>query len=367
MKITFEKFVIRLCSLAAITSCLIQPAGATEKWDGPTEGPPGQSAKKITYISQDFKNGGISAAYRGFYVAIKELGWEIRLVDGKGDDAAIRTEFAAAIGSKPDAIILGGIQMDPSLADLADLARQSKIVLAGWHAAAEPGPTRDLFINIATDSAEVAKMAAEYVIRSSTGNIGVIIFNDSRFAVANAKTKYMKEVIDKCIRCVVLSVENLLISNATHEIPLIVPRLNKNYGKAWTHSLAINDVYFDAMNFPLTSINRKDVQNISAGDGSNIALSRISSGQSQQTATVAEPVNMQGWQLADELNRAFAGQPPSGHISKPILITTSLLKRLGGAAIDAEIPYRDAYHAIWRGKTAAPTENVSPQSTGGKN
>ena len=337
--------------MIVMTSSMGQQAFAAKIWDGPTSGPAGQAGKKVVYISQDLKNGGISANYRGFYSAAEELGWELTLINGNSDGETIRAAFAAAIRSHQDAIVLGGFQVDESLADLVDSARRSNIVLVGWHAAADPGPTKDLFINVATESAEVAKIAAEYVIQSGTGNVGVIIFNDNRFAVANAKTKRMKEIIEQCKRCRVLSVENILISNASKEIPIVVPLLNKTYGHAWTHTLAINDVYFDAMNFPLISIGRDDIQNISAGDGSNIALGRIRSGKSQQIATVAEPTGLQGWQLADELNRAFAGVPPSGYVSKPVLVTTQLLRQIGSASLDFEIPYREAYSAIWQRKS----------------
>jgi len=54
-----------------------------------------------------------------------------------------------------------------------------------------------------------------------------------------------------------------------------------------------------------------DPQNISAGDGSESAYQRIRD-KDYQSATVPEPLNMQGWQLADELNRAFAHEKWSG-------------------------------------------------------
>ena len=38
-------------------------------------------------------------------------------------------------------------------------------------------------------------------------------------------------------------------------------------------------------------------------------------------ATVPEPLHEQGWQLVDELNRAFAGEPWSGYISGIHLVT----------------------------------------------
>jgi ribose transport system substrate-binding protein len=352
MKFILPLTAALLCAVMEILPVTTQHAYAATEWDGPTAGPPKQHGKKVLFISQDFRNGGISAAYRGFFLAALDLGWDVSVVDGKNDAQTIRERFAAAVQSHQDAIIVGGFQAD-AFTDMVELARKSNIVLVGWHAAAEPGPTRELFVNVATESAEVARMAADYAIRDGNGNIGAVIFSDNRFAVANAKTRRMKEIIERCQRCKVLEVDNIPISEANRDVPLAVPRLDKKYGKAWTHTLAINDVYFDAMNIPLLAAGRQDIRNISAGDGSNIALGRIRSGDSQQIATVAEPTGVQGWQMADELNRAFAGKPPSGYVSKPILATTASLSRLGGASIDADIPYKAAYQAIWEGKKLA--------------
>jgi len=43
------------------------------------------------------------------------------------------------------------------------------------------------------------------------------------------------------------------------------------------------------------------------GDGSKCAYQRIRGAQ-YQAVTVVEPLNLPGWQLMDELNRAFAGR-----------------------------------------------------------
>jgi len=329
--------------------CLVamERAWAMEKWDGPIDGPPAQKAKNITFISQDFRNGGITAAYRGFFTASKELGWSVRLIDGKGSDLVIQSALDEAIRSRQDAIIAGGFDLH-EFGESVGAAQRSKIVLAGWHAAAEPGPSKDLFVNISTLPEDVAKIAADYVVASSKGAIGVVLFNDSRFAVANAKTNRMREIIEQCARCKVLDIENIPISAASTEIPLAVPRLDKTYGKSWTHSLAINDVYFDSMNVPLAQINRLDIRNVSAGDGSNIAIGRIRSGRSQQLATVAEPAELQGWQLADELNRAFAGVPPTTYVAAPILITTQFLNQSDAMDSEANNPFRRAYKKIWQ-------------------
>lgn len=330
----------------AISSTALKKSG----WDGPTEGPPKQTGKKITFIAQDSRNGGVSSAYRGFYLAAIELGWSLSVVDGKNDNSLIRALFIEALNQHQDAIILGGIDFGDTYDDLSLRARQDKVVLVGWHAAAKPGPTRNLFVNITTSYEDVGKKAVEFAIGNSKGKIGIIILNDDRFGIANAKTAVMIDAISRCSRCTLLAVENMQIGNANKEMPDAVVRLNQQYGKKWTHTLAINDAYFDAINVPLAREGRKEIQNVSAGDGSYIALSRIKSGISQQVATVAEPFGLQGWQLADELNRAFSGKQPSGYVTKPILVTTSFMNQLKGAEIDSIRNYRENYSAIWTSK-----------------
>ncbi|WP_139166965.1 hypothetical protein [Chromobacterium sphagni] len=81
-----------------------------------------------------------------------------------------------------------------------------------------------------------------------------------------------------------------------------------DHGRSWTHSLAINDLCYDNINFLLQQSGRADIVNIPASDGSNSAMNRIREGISQQKATVAEPCNQQGWQLAKELSRGFVSR-----------------------------------------------------------
>jgi len=318
-------------------------------------GPLAQPAKTVVFIASDFKNGGVIGVYRGFQEATQKLGWQTRLEDGHGDPARQAQLLKQALATPPEGIVLGGFDPGDFAPQIA-AAKQQKIILLGWHAAKAPGPTKDLFVNVSTEPLDVAEMAANYVIHDAIARqrqVGVVIFNDSRYAVANAKTEAMKMTIRACAGykgCRVLAVENVPISQASTAIPAIVPTLVSTYGAAWTYSLAINDIYFDEINYPLLFANRADIRNVSAGDGSSKALGRIGAGVSQQVATVAEPLKMQGYQLADEFNRAFAGAPPSGVQSKPILVTTLLLETTGKGGIESNLGFEAAYSAIWAGK-----------------
>ena len=67
-----------------------------------------------------------------------------------------------------------------------------------------------------------------------------------------------------------------------------------------------------------------------------------------QAVTVAEPLNLQGWQLVDELNRAVQGEACSGYITAPALVTEEGLKASGDSnQFDPQNGYREAYSKIW--------------------
>jgi ribose transport system substrate-binding protein len=131
--------------------------------------------------------------------------------------------------------------------------------------------------------------------------------------------------------------------------PLTTSLLQK-YGSKWTYALAINDLYFDFMGPALAAAGIPGggpPKAGSAGDGSEAAFQRIRTGD-YQAVTVAEPLNLQGWQLVDELNRAIQGAPCSGYITSPALVTKEGLARMGDSnSFDPDAPYREAYSKIW--------------------
>lgn len=333
--------------LALALSALIGMAAAgvaTAQADPPA---PTGRPKRIVFLVQDFRNGGITAVYRGFEQASQELGWTLSVANGKGDQATIRQLFDDALANGADGIVLGGFDEDDIADRLAAAAPRPLPVLVGWHASARHGATPHLFANVSTDPTVVADMAAALVTPAGGTPAGVVIFNDSRFDIANVKTLRMREALSRCARCELLAVEDMPISSAAKEMPAALARLQRRFGARWTHVLAINDIYMDSMHFPLQALGRPDIIGIAAGDGSRTALSRIRSGRSQQLATIAEPTGLQGWQLADELRRAFAKQPPSGRVARPIAVTTALLRQLGQLEVDDLLPYRAEYRQQW--------------------
>jgi ribose transport system substrate-binding protein len=135
-------------------------------------------------------------------------------------------------------------------------------------------------------------------------------------------------------------------------MPSLTTSLLTKYGKQWTYAIAVNDLYFD---FSAPSLQAAGVdpaggypRQISSGDGSVTAFQRIRQHR-YQIGTVAEPLHLQGWMCIDELNRAFAGQSPSGFVPPPHLFIDSNLDRDGGPnnVYEPENGYKDIYKRIW--------------------
>ena len=272
-----------------------------EKWDGPTSGPKAEAAKTIVFVAGDMKNGGIVGVSKGVEEAGKAIGWTVRVIDGQGTVSGRTAALNQALAVKP-----------------AD---------------------------------DVADVAASWAVVDSGGKAGVVIFTDSQYAIALYKARAMEAVIKKCGGCTVLSFEDSPIAESSTRMPQLTTSLLQRFGDKWTHSLAINDLYFDFMGPSLTSAGKKGDGNpkaVSAGDGSEAAYQRIRS-KRFQAGTVPEPLNMQGWQIVDELNRAFAKAPWSGYVPKVHLVTAENVGKDGGPknVFDPDNGYRDKYRAIW--------------------
>ena len=340
--------------LAEAKAYLANVSAPVTKWDGPTTGPKGVGKKLIVIVSTDGRNGGAQGAADGAAEAAKALGWEVRALDGQGTVPGRATALTQAIAMKPDGIMNAGIDSKEQL-PLFEQAAAAGIKVVGWHAGPAAGPDAaipSVFTNVTTDPAEVAKSAGLQAVVHSGGHAGVILFTDSIYAIATAKTNLSKSAIEPCKGCKVLEVVDTPIGDLGNRMGQLTTSLLSKYGKDWTYSIAVNDLYYDFSAPSLASAGIDPAtgspQQISSGDGSVPAFKRIRDKQ-YQNATVAEPLNQQGWIMADEMNRALAGEKPSGFVPHVHLFTAENVEADGGKdnKFDPGNGYRDEYKKIW--------------------
>src|SRR3984893_5580351 len=259
-----------------------------------------------------------------------------------------------AIALKPDGIILGTIDAAEQ-APIIEQAIAAGIKVVGWHSGPGPGKIDSVpgvFTNITTDPLEVAKASGLYAVVDSGGKANVILFTDSIYAIATAKTNAEKAAVETCKTCKVLEVVDTPIGELSTRMAPLTTALLLKYGKDWTYSIGVNDLYFDFAVPSLTSAGVDPAtgypRQIAAGDGSVPAFQRIRQKQ-YQLAPRAEPRHPHGWQCIDEMNRALAGQPPSGFVAHVHLFINANIDKDGGAQniFDPDNGYKDEYKKIW--------------------
>lgn len=329
-----------------------QATQASIPWTGPTTGPAAQPDKLIVYVSSNQANGGPQEVGAAVKAAAKEIGWSFRLIDGKGDASDQNAAFSQAIALHPAGIVMGGLDAVQSR-PMIQQAVAHHIVVVGWNVATKAGPLPkdQIFYNVAQDPLDIAKAAAYYAIAKSDGKAHVVIFTTNEFSVAMEKSNEMAAVIKSCAGCSVLKIENVPLSSVQVRMPQVTAALLQKFGSKWNYSLAINDLYYDYMVPGLEAASHKGdgpPYNISAGDGSKAAFERIRS-KSYQVATIAAPLELQGWQCVDELNRAFAGDPPAAEPDPVHIIDPDTISQDGGdkSLFNPNNGYKQVFEKIW--------------------
>lgn len=347
LKRTFLKSLLATTMLAGFgfTASVAETA-----FDGPTSGPKAAEGKTIVVLAGDLKNGGILGVTNGVEEAAAKIGWTVRVLDGAGSVQGRTAAFGQAIALKPDGLIINGFDAVEQQAGL-DSAASAKIPMVSWHSGPKIGcdAPGGIFANISTDAMTVSEEAAKWATKDAGGKPGVVIFTDSTYQIAIDKADRIKETIE-ALGGKVLEYVDTPISETSARMGPLTTNLLQKYGDQWTHALAINDIYFDFMGPALAAAGIKgegSPKAVAAGDGSESSFQRIRTGQ-YQSITVAEPLNLQGWQLVDELNRAIQGEACSGYITAPAVVDAEGAKSLGESnQFDPKNGYRESYAKIW--------------------
>ena len=340
---------ITLDEARRVVAAATQPAPA---WHGPTTGPRAQPSKRLAIVNEDLRNGGILGVDEGVLEAAKVIGWTVKVFDSGGTPQGRQKMLVDALKTNPDGLVLVGGDAHYLLPWLQPFADKG-IPVVGWHVAARAGPVpgTPVAMNVSTDPLEVARVTALAAIAQSGGRAGVVVFTDTNYELPRAKADAMAAVVRACSGCTLLEVRDVAISRNQELMPAATHELLARYGKRWTHSLAINDIYFDYAVPVLTQARLPNtaMTMLSAGDGSESAFLRIRAG-TFQTGTVAEPLNLHGWQLVDEMNRLLAGERVTGYVFPVHLVTSRNIGSDGGDRLlyDPDNGYRGIYRRIWQ-------------------
>ena len=319
-------------------------------WDGPADGPKLQTKKRVVFIGANMVDSVIADLYKGAKEAAALGGWELLLIDCRGACYQGQPVIVQAISNmKPDGIILAGVDATSQDKGFAK-AIEKKIPVVGWHSLSKPGAVDGLFADVGNNPREAAQIAALYGVTEANSRTGMVIFTDNSTPYLAAKSTAIVEIIKQCENCRLLSVEELPLADPATKLQVTAEDLVKRFGSKWTHVIAVSDAYFDVMEKPAiaTAIAGNKLKGISAGDGSVTAYQRMRAN-ILQIGTVPEPSEMQGWQVIDELNRAFSGVAPSGFVLPVHFVSGENIAFDGGSKnmFDPDNDYRNHYKKYW--------------------
>jgi ribose transport system substrate-binding protein len=318
-------------------------------WEGPSGGPAIAAKKRlVVMIGWDMRNAAVASVAAGAKEAATVAGWTLSTMDCYGMANRRPEAFSRALALKPDAIILADVDAAEMQKELAQAQKQN-IQVIGWHASATIGPANGLFTNVGSDPKEAGQIAALFAVADSKGKAGVVVLADATNAYSAAKSSAIVDIIKQCQGCSLLAVEQSPVD--ANERATQFAALTKKFGTRWTHAISGSDQYFDTVAVPTQAStgSAPHVVAVAAGDGIKSAYQRIN-GSTFQAGTVPEPLNMQGWQLIDETNRAVSGDKPSGYVASTYLVTRQNRAFHGGPKdmFEPNNGYRDAYRKIWK-------------------
>jgi ribose transport system substrate-binding protein len=328
---------------------VVRYAGPQADWRGPTSAPKPEPGKLIAYLSTDEQND----ASREWGTAIQEagakVGWKVTIIDGHGTPVGWQAGFNQAIALKVAGIVTNAdaASLQPQIAE----AKAHGIVVVGIHATAFPGPQPDLglFVNIQQDPREIGRAQADWVIAHSEGKARVVVTSHCEYAIACAKAHATEARIKECAGCTVLEFSNSPIAEVAQRQPALTTAWVQKYGTPlYITSVADYTADYQIPALRTGGVDPSQVIIVSA-DGNKSAYERIRAGGQYQLVTASEPYKMQGYQAVDELNRAFHGQPWSGFVQTPYLVTPENIDAEGGDK-DTFIPsnhYEEHYLKLW--------------------
>ena len=334
---------------------LARYAGPQTDWRGPTAAPKPEPGKHIAYLSTDEQNDASREWGQAIAEAAGKIGWTVTIIDGHGTPVGWQQGLNQAIALKVD-----GIVTNADAASLQEPIREAnarKITVVGIHATAFPGPQPELglFVNIQQDPREIGSAQADWIIANSDGHARVVVTSHCEYAIACAKAHATEARIKDCPGCAVLEFSNSPIAEVAQRQPALVTAWVQKYGTPlYITSVADYTADYQVPALRAGGVDPADAILVSA-DGNKSAYERIRAGGQYQLVTASEPYKMQGYQAVDELNRAFHGQPPSGFVQTPYLVTPENIHAEGGDR-NTFIPsndYERHYLALWGSVVAA--------------
>lgn len=324
------------------------------EYEGPTTGPKTEAGKEIVFVSYDQKNAALQAWQKAVEKAAGIVGWKVKVLDGQGTTQGQQSALNQALALKPDGVVLGAMPT-PNQSFYKNFAAAG-IPLVGVTSAAGVGPFEDIniYYNVNQDPEELGRVMGNWMVVDSEGKARVVLITDPSFQILTLKTAGMKESFDACEECEMLLETVVKIEDAANRLGTLTTSWVQQYGVEPPFYIAQGSDYWTEFEIPAlraAGVEQGQVT-ISGMDGAPIVYERVRNGDEYQGVTMPIPYSQQGFEVIDEMNRAFHEEPPAEVKSPVMVLDSENAEPEPTNEYEPENEFEEHYSELWKtGKT----------------
>jgi ribose transport system substrate-binding protein len=320
------------------------------EWRGPTTSPPPAKGKSVAVISCS-PNEGCQRDVEGFAEASEALGWSVKKIQLKGNVQELQGAMEQALNAGVNGIAVASYP-SAAMENLLARAKQEGVDVVTMLSGSEPPKPEANFpggflTEVGPKPQETGEIAADWIIEQSQGKGNAALVTEEAYPIVIQYMEGFEPAFAKCSGCSLTEKISVPIAEVpTKAAPAVTQLLQANPTTEYLFSYDVADTYAEQaakqVGNPLTLI----------GTNANAPnLESLRNGGLQQ-ADVAEPLEFAGWAAADQLNRAFNGEPvaeewtPEGK-GIPIRLLTAENVPPKGEAYKGDIDFAKEFEKIW--------------------
>ena len=309
-------------------------------WTGPTQPVNAPTGKKIVSIACSSTAPGCVNAGNGAKEAGSVLGWDVTVVDGKGDPNTWNSAIEQAVSDGADGIILNAVPPALVQGGLAQ-AKKAGVPVALTYIPSYDGPKVDAYVT--SDHAQSGEYAADWVAAASKGKGKLLVLQEPQFAELKERdTAFTAKLKTSCPGCTIVKTAEFNLGTMPQQVPGLV-----------SSALQANpDINFVVVPFDgaalfasqgIAQAGRSGV-GLVGFEGDPDGLARVVAG--TQSADVATVQPWMGWAAVDALARLMDGQTvKQQQVPQRLFDKTNAPK--GDKGWVGDIDYRAKYRALW--------------------
>lgn len=343
--------LLHMARAAALSLFVLHGAASAEKsvaearqtlanWQAPPVAPAPQAGKSIYVVTCTSQGIGCVRAATGAREAGESIGWNVRVIDGKGDPGTWNSAMQSAIAAGADGIIIDAVP--PMLVgDALGRAAKAGIPIVSIF---NPVPDADspVFAFVRPDHEAQGKLMANWVIQQSQGKATILLVEDRQFPELVQRAKGFREVIAQCAGCrVVDTLESNIGTMAQRLASAVATRLNRHPDVDYIVAPFDSNAFF--VSEGVRQAGRAGKVKVAGYEGDPQSFDAIRQG--TQAMTIANPAEWMGWQAIDELNRALHGGAPVNQLVPFRLIDAGNVP--DSAGWQGDVDFRSQYRELW--------------------